>query len=260
MFDRRFISNFTKYKFLLVELVKRDIKGKYKDSVLGLLWSFLNPLLTMVVLTFIFSYVFKMSIDNFPVYFLTGFLIFNLFNAATNGAMESIKGNAGIIKKIYLPKYMFALGTTCSELVNFLISLIVLVLVMIVTKAPFHPTIIFTIIPVFLLVIMAIGVGLILATLTTFFTDIRYLYGVFTMTLMYASAIFYPVEVLPQQYQFLFELNPVYLAIAGARDAILGGIFPNIKYMIVLGIVAFVLLFIGMYIFYKYQDKFILYL
>jgi lipopolysaccharide transport system permease protein len=260
MFDNRFISNFTKYKFLLVELVKRDIKGKYKDSVLGLFWSFLNPLLTMVVLTFIFSYVFKMSIKNFPVYFLTGYLIFNLFSAATSGAMDSIKSNASIIKKIYLPKYMFALGTTCSELINFAISLIVLILVMIATNAPFHVSMIFTIIPVLLLVIMAIGVGLILATLTTFFTDIKYLYGVFIMTLMYASAIFYPVEVLPVRYQFLFELNPVYLAIAGARDAILTGVFPNMKYMIVLSIVSVVLLAIGMYIFYKYQDKFILYL
>ena len=244
MFDNRFISNFTKYKFLLVELVKRDIKGKYKDSVLGLFWSFLNPLLTMVVLTFIFSYVFKMSIKNFPVYFLT----------------DSIKSNASIIKKIYLPKYMFALGTTCSELINFAISLVVLILVMIATNAPFHLSLIFTIIPVLLLVVLAIGVGLILATLTTFFTDIKYLYGVFIMTLMYASAIFYPVEVLPVKYQFLFELNPVYLAIAGARDAILTGVFPNVKYMIVLAVVAVILLVIGMYIFYKYQDKFILYL
>jgi lipopolysaccharide transport system permease protein len=155
---------------------------------------------------------------------------------------------------------MFALGTTCSELINFAISLIVLILVMIATNAPFHVSMIFTIIPVLLLVIMAIGVGLILATLTTFFTDIKYLYGVFIMTLMYASAIFYPVEVLPVRYQFLFELNPVYLAIAGARDAILTGVFPNMKYMIVLSIVSVVLLAIGMYIFYKYQDKFILYL
>ena len=256
----RYLSTFSNYKFLLKELIKRDIKGKYKDSVLGLFWSFLNPLLTMIVLTFIFSFVFKMSIENYPVYFLTGYLMFNFFAAATSGAMDSIKVNAAIIKKVYLPKYMFAVGTTCSEVVNFLISLVVLVLVMVFTGAPFHWTMFLAVIPIVLLVIMSLGVGLLLATLTTFFTDIKYLYSVFIMTLMYASAIFYPVEVLPVKYQFVFEFNPVYLAITGARDAILAGVFPNPWYMFLLAVVAFVFLGLGVFVFYKYQDKFILYI
>ena len=257
---QQYLSTFSNYKFLLKELIKRDIKGKYKDSVLGLFWSFLNPLLTMVVLTFIFSFVFKMSIENYPVYFLTGYLMFNFFAAATNGAMDSIKINASIIKKVYLPKYMFAVGTTCSEFVNFLISLVVLILVMIFTGAPFHLSILLTVIPVALLVILALGAGLFLATLTTFFSDIKYLYSVFIMTLMYASAIFYPVEVLPAKYQFVFEFNPVYLSIAGARDTILAGTFPNPWYMFLLAIWAIVFLVVGVIVFYKYQDKFILYI
>ena len=256
----QYLSTFSNYKFLLKELIKRDIKGKYKDSVLGLFWSFLNPLLTMVVLTFIFSFVFKMSIENYPVYFLTGYLMFNFFAAATNGSMDSIKINAAIIKKVYLPKYMFAVGTTCSEVVNFLISLVVLVMVMLVTGAPFHWTMFLAVIPIVLLVVLSLGVGLFLATLTTFFSDIKYLYSVFIMTLMYASAIFYPVEVLPVKYQFVFEFNPVYLAIAGARDAILAGTFPNPWYMFLLAVVAFVFLGLGVFVFYRYQDKFILYI
>ena len=174
--NNRLLQNFSKYTFLLTELVKRDISGKYKDSTLGLFWSFLNPLLSMVVLTMVFSSFFGGSIPNFPVYLLSGKLFFDLFANATQGAMNSIKGNAEIIKKIYVPKYMFAIGIVCSEFVNFLISCIVLILVMIVTGAPFYFALIYSVIPLFFLLILTTGVGLILATATTFFTDIRYLY------------------------------------------------------------------------------------
>ncbi len=139
MFENNvYVQNFNKYTFLLTELIKRDISGKYKDSTLGLFWSFLNPLLSMIVLTMVFSLIFANTIENFPVYLLSGKLVFDLFANATTGAMDSIKANSEIIKKIYVPKYMFAVGIVCSEFINFLISLVVLVAVMIFTGAPFH--------------------------------------------------------------------------------------------------------------------------
>ena len=177
MFENNvYVQNFNKYTFLLTELIKRDISGKYKDSTLGLFWSFLNPLLSMIVLTMVFSLIFANTIENFPVYLLSGKLVFDLFANATTGAMDSIKANSEIIKKIYVPKYMFAVGIVCSEFINFLISLVVLVAVMIVTGAPFHFALIYSPIPLFFLLVLTMGVGLILATATTFFTDIKYLY------------------------------------------------------------------------------------
>ena len=126
MFENNvYVQNFNKYTFLLTELIKRDISGKYKDSTLGLFWSFLNPLLSMIVLTMVFSLIFANTIENFPVYLLSGKLVFDLFANATTGAMDSIKANSEIIKKIYVPKYMFAVGIVCSEFINFLISLVV---------------------------------------------------------------------------------------------------------------------------------------
>ena len=111
MFENNvYVQNFNKYTFLLTELIKRDISGKYKDSTLGLFWSFLNPLLSMIVLTMVFSLIFANTIENFPVYLLSGKLVFDLFANATTGAMDSIKANTEIIKKIYVPKYMFAVG------------------------------------------------------------------------------------------------------------------------------------------------------
>jgi lipopolysaccharide transport system permease protein len=258
MFDNRLIKNFSKYTFLLTELIKRDISGKYKDSTLGLFWSFLNPLLSMIVLTMVFSTIFGGSIDNFPVYLLSGKLIFDLFANATQGAMNSIKGNAEIIKKIYVPKYMFGIGIICSEFINFLISLIVLVLVMIVTQAPFHFALIYSPIPIFFVLVLTTGVGLILATFTTFFTDIKYLYGVLIMLLSFMSPLFYPIEIIPAEFLFAFEINPLYAGVSTFRDITLYGNFPTIEPLLYLIFTSILSLIIGVYVFYKYQDKFVL--
>ena len=197
-------------KFLLQQLVKRDFTSKYKDSVLGIAWSFFNPLLIMLVFTAIFSMLFGRQIENYPVYFLSGRLIYDFYSAGTKGSMRSIRRNSGILKKIYVPKYMFSISSVCYEFINFLISFVILFGVMIITGAPFHSTILFAIIPLLFLVILIFGIGLILAVCNTYFTDIGYLYNVFTLVLMYASALFYPIEIVPATVQKIFTLNPVY--------------------------------------------------
>ena len=258
MFEHRFLLNFSKYKFLLYELVKRDIKIKYRRSALGILWSFLNPLLMMIVLTIVFSTFFQRDIPNYPVYLLTGRLIFDFFSGSTRAAMVSIRSNASIMKKVYVPKYIYSLSVIISNFVNFLISLIVLVLVMIATGASFsvfNLAGILTIIPLF---ILTLGVGLILATVTVFFRDIEYLYGVFMTLFMYGCAIFYPISIVPSQFLPFFLANPVYSAISSFRDSILYGQLPAIGPFLYLSTFALVSLIIGVIIFYKYQNKFIL--
>ncbi|MCL2156877.1 MAG: ABC transporter permease [Methanobrevibacter sp.] len=260
MLKHRFITNFTKYRFLLFELVKRDISVKYRGSALGLLWSLLNPLLTMIVIATVFGVFFGKEIENFPVYVLTGRLAFSFFSVSTKRAMNSIKSGSSIMKKIYVPKYIYALSGVLSEAVNLLISMIVLVGVMIAIKCPFSIDNLACIIPLFLLFIFAIGCGLVLASANVFFKDVKYLYGVFTTLLMYSCAIFYPISRLPEQYHIVFYANPVYCAISGFRDAILGATFPNPGIMLYLAIMSVLALIIGITVFYKTQDKFILYI
>ena len=255
MFENNvYVQNFNKYTFLLTELIKRDISGKYKDSTLGLFWSFLNPLLSMIVLTMVFSLIFANTIENFPVYLLSGKLVFDLFANATTGAMDSIKANSEIIKKIYVPKYMYAVGIVCSEFINFLISLVVLVAVMIFTGAPFHFALIYSPIPLFFLLVLTMGVGLILATATTFFTDIKYLYGVLVMLLSFMTPLFYPIDIIPQQFLFAYKLN----AVECFRNIILGGTFPDTWPFVFLIVTSIISLIIGVYVFFKHQDKFVL--
>lgn len=259
-FEHRFIVNFSKYRYLLKELVKRDIKIKYRRSVLGIFWSFLNPLLSMVVLTIIFSTIFSGNIENFPVYFLTGRLVFDFYAQGSKGAMKSIIRNAAIIKKVYVPKYMYSLGVILSSFVTFLLSLIVLFGVMIATHVSFSIYILYAILPIFLLLMFTIGAGLLLATMTVFFRDIEHLYGVFATMLMYGSAIFYPVSIIPEKFRFLFDLNPVYGLISLCRDSFVYGQMFNIGTLLYVSMWSAGLLILGIFLFYKYQDKFILHI
>ena len=257
IFKHRFLLNFSKYRFLLLELVKRDIKVKYRSSVLGILWSFMNPLLMMVVMTIIFSTLFGRTITNFPVYYLSGMLIFTLFSQGSSGALTSITGNAAMLNKVYIPKYMYSLSRVLSNLVTFIFSIIILFLIMIATQAPFSIYILYSFLPVILVVIMTIGAGLLLATVNVFFRDIQHLYKVFTTLLMYGSAIFYPVSIVPEQFQIFFIINPLFAIITLFRDSFYSGTPYDLFNVVYASTFSILLLILGMVMFYKYQDKFI---
>ena len=249
MFD-----TYAEKKFLLTELVKRNLTSKYKDSILGILWSFFNPLLTMLVFTAIFSMLFGRNIENYPVYYLAGRIMFDFYNHGTKGAMNSIRRNAGLLKKIYVPKRIFIISYIVYEFVNFLISLFILFGVMVITGAPFHWTLIYAPIPMISLIILIFGVGLILAVCNTYFSDIGYLYDVFTLILLYASAMFYPIEIVPSQVQVLFTLNPVYCAMTCFRQCVYGAV-PDFSMLLYLTTFAFTTLGIGFLLFSIYDKK-----
>lgn len=250
MFD-----TFSEKKFLLKQLVKRDLTSKYKDSVLGILWSFLNPLLIMLVFTAIFSMLFGRQIENYPVYFLSGRLIFDFYSSGTKGAMRSIRSNAALLKKIYVPKYMFSVSTICYEFINFLISFVILFGVMLITGSPLQLTTIFAVVPIFLLILLIFGVGLILAVCNTYFTDIGHLYNVFALVLMYASALFYPIEIVPTSVQVIFTLNPLYSAITCFREAVVYGVIPDLGTLAYLAVFSIAVFIIGILLFSIYEKK-----
>lgn len=245
-------------RFLLKQLVKRDFTNKYKESVLGIIWSFLNPLLIMIIFTVIFSVLFSQRIHNFPVYFLTGRVVFDFFVAATMGSMNSIRRNRGILTKIFVPRYMFAVSSICYEIINFLISLIILFGVMIVTGQEFHLMILASIIPIIFVVIMIFGVGLILAVLNTYFSDVGHFYSIFTIILMYASALFYPMEIVPADIQIIFTLNPLYIAITCLRDTMMYNVFPEISSLIYLAVFSLMLFGVGFLLFRIHEKKLVL--
>lgn len=255
------LLNFKKYRFLLVELVKKDIKLKYRRSYLGILWTLLEPILTTVVLTLVFSRVLGRGDISYPVFVLTGRLLYGFFSKSTRASMSSIRRNSGMIKKVYVPKYIYPFSTVLSNFIIFLISLIVLFGAMILFNV--KPTIhIFKgIIPIILLLVLSLGVGLILSTLAVFFRDLEYLWGVALMLIMYTSAVFYDAESLGLGRKAqIFRLNPLFDIILNFRNAVLYGKPFDMEALIISAVISFGSLIIGIVLFYKQQDKFILYI
>lgn len=264
------IKNFNKYRYLLGELAKKNIKLKYRRSYLGILWTLIEPLLIMIVLSVVFGQLLGRDGQDkafqgvpFPVYVLTGRLLYSFFSSSTNSAMRSIRSNGGMIKKVYVPKYMYPLSGILSNFVIFLISLVVLVCVMVFFlatgsyKAPINAYMLLSVIPLLNLLLLSVGVGLILATLCVFFRDIEYLWSVMLMLIMYCSAIFYFASRLGATTRTVIKLNPLFGIIDNFRRSMFGQPF-DMKLLVYTFGVSFVLLGFGMFVFYKKQDTFIL--
>ena len=268
-------DNFLKYRYLLKELVVKNIKLQYRNSVLGMFWTFLQPLLTMVVLAIVFSNLFgrdSSQVVNYPVYLLSGRLLYEFFTQSTKRAMRSIRSNASIIKKVYVPKYIYPLSMVISTFVTFLISLSVLVVVIIFfniigkNPVPITYNIIYAVIPVIIMFVFSLGVGMFLGTLNVFFKDIENFYDVFTLLLFYLTPIVYTVDRLgfakDSWQNTLLKINPLYGMIEMFRAAVLHGdnfaAFFSFNQLYYTAAVAVVALVIGFIAFYKNQDKFIL--
>lgn len=255
------ISTFWRYRFLLSNLINRDIKVKYRRSKLGILWSVLNPLMMMCVMTLVFSHIFRFGIDNYAVYILSGQLIFNYFTESTTMAMESVIGYSPLIKKVYVPKYIFPLEKSCFAFVNMVFSLIALVVVMFLTGVSFYPTFILSVYPLVTLFFFSLGVGLFLSSSAIFFRDIIHLWSVFTTALMYASAIIYPVSMLEGSLMgYLIYLNPIFWYIDAFRQVTIYGNMLSIAHIVVCAACAVISVLVGSVVFKKGQDKFILYI
>ena len=249
-----------KYRFLIRQLVGRDFKTKYKRSILGVFWSFLNPLLTMAVQYVVFSNLFRFDVAHYQAYLIIGIVLFNFFSESTNMALGSIIGNAGLITKVYIPKYIYPLTRVLSSLVNLVISLIPLMLVVlfsgiIPTKAYF--LVVFVLI---CLTVFSLGIGLLLGAAMVFFRDVQFLWGVLTMIWMYLTPIFYPASILPENVAWVLNVNPMYYFVTFARTCIIEGVSPEPFVYFQCALMALGSLIVGAFVFYRSQDRFVLYL
>ncbi len=257
---RKLGYNFVKYYDLLIELVLRDIKVKYKRSVLGFAWSILNPLLMMIVMSIVFSTIFRSDIKNFPMYLITGQVIFSFFSEATNSAMMSIIGNGGLIKKVYIPKYIFPLSKVMFSFSNMIFSLVAVVIVAIATKLPITPAILLFPLPLIYVFVFSLGIGLLLASYAVFFRDLLHLYGIILLIWTYLTPIFYPITILPPNIRLLLKFNPLYVFISNFREIVLYGNVPSLFSNLLCIAYAILALIIGTLAFRRTKDKFIFYI
>ena len=248
------------YKYLLKTLVIRDFKIKYKASMLGVLWSFLNPLLMTFVYMFVFSTLFRSSIENFVVYLMSGIILFNYFTEASNLGMQSIVGNAGLITKVYMPKYILPISKVLSSGINLIISLIPLLIMMALTGVRFSKSLLLIPLVLLFLILFCVGVSLILAAAMVYFRDIQFLWGIFLTILNFLSPIFYPESIIPARFITLYHMNPMYQFLFFMRTITLGGISPTpITYLYCI-LASLGTLAVGLFVFRRSQSQFVLHL
>lgn len=257
---KRLIDALTKYHFLIKQLVNRDFKTKYKRSVLGVFWSFLNPLLTMTVQYVVFSNLFRFDIEHYPVYLLTGILMFSYFSEAITLTLSSIVTNAALIKKVYVPKYIYPLTRVLSSFINLAISLVPLILVVLVSGLRLTFACLLIIYPMICIGVFCLGLGMLLATSMVFFQDTQFLWSVLSMIWMYLTPIFYPASILPSNVAWILKVNPLYYFIDFMRTCIIDGTSPGAFMYVACFAWAVGMLIVGALVFKKNQDKFILYL
>lgn len=255
------VHTYQRYSPLLKQLVAKDIKLKYRRSFLGYVWSIMNPLIIMIIMVAVFSNMFRFDIVNYPVYLIIGQTIYNFVSESTNHAMWSIVGNAGLLKKTYVPKYIFTLSKITSSFVNTLFALGAMLIVFIVCRVQFNWYMLFLPLILLQVYIFCVGLGLLLAQATVFFRDIQYIYGALLTVWMYLTPIFYPITALPENLATgIKNFNPLYSYVAQFRSIVLDGMFPSPE-LIGFGLVwAGASVLIGTFIFMKTQDKFILYI
>jgi ABC-type polysaccharide/polyol phosphate export permease len=256
----REIREIIRYRELLRNLIIKDIKVRYKRSVLGFLWVMLNPLLMMLVLNIVFSGLFKVSTPNYTAYLISGIILWNFFSQSTTTSLVSFMGNSNLIKKIYLPRAIFPLSIILSALIHFTFSLIPLFLIFLITGTRLSPYIYLLPVILILLSVFSYGISLILSTLTVFFHDTRYIYDVLLFAWMYATPIFYPESIIPDNFRFILQINPLYYYIHLFRSSLYTDVQPDPQKLLY-GFFFSVLIFLAGWLFYnRYKDRVVLYL
>lgn len=256
----RIASTINTYAFLIRQLVARDFKKKYKNSSLGVLWSFLNPLLTMLVQYLVFSTIFKSTIENFIVYLLSGIILFNFFGEAVGLGLNSIIDNGHLINKVYMPKIIYPLSRVLSSSINLLISMLPLVVMMLATGLPLTKAMFLIPIGLLSLLVFCLGMSLLLSTAMVFFRDTSFLWNIVSTLWMYLTPTFYPVDIIPEAWLPLYKLNPMYQYITFLRSILLDGIAPSLELYVGCIVSAVVVFVLGYCVFKKNQDKFVLHL
>jgi ABC-type polysaccharide/polyol phosphate export permease len=245
-----------RYRELLTKLVSRNIKTRYKRSVLGIAWTMLSPLMMMIVMTLVFSNIFRMNLEHYPVYLLSGLVFWNFFAQTTSSAMNELVWGGSLMTRIYMPRSIFAFTALGTGLVNIVLSLIPLLLIMLATGAPLRLSLLFLPVSILIVGMFALGVGLFLSTLGVYFTDVLEMYQIVLMAWMYFTPIIYPIEIIPESYIRVFYLNPLYYLLEVFRQPIYLGKLPDLQTLAMACSLSSLTLIIGWWFFTRKADEF----
>ena len=220
-------TNLWTYRGLVHELVIRDIKVRYKRSVLGILWTMLAPLLNMIALTLVFSVLFKQAIQNYPVYFMTGSIFWAFFSQTTSTVSSHTQGSNEMAKRTFVPRSVFVASALGGGLVNLVLSLVPLLLILFLTRFPLHATWAFLPVSITIVALFTAGASLLLFTVASRFADIKEMYLVLVQTWFFLTPIVYHPSIVPPKYRFALWANPMYYLVQTFRAPIYDGVIPG---------------------------------
>ena len=244
------------YRYLILQLTRRDVLTRYKRSVLGVAWTMLNPLGMMIVLTLAFSHIFRFNtVYGYPAFVLSGLIAWNFVSQTTTAAMVNLVWGGGLLHRIYIPRTSFALSAIATGLINVCLSLVPLLLVMVVTGVPIHPAILFIPIPILFLGMFALGLGLTISTMAVFYPDVAEMYAIAIIGWMYITPVIYPIDILPETYRYwITHLNPMYYLVELFRAPVYYGRIPSLAEIAPAFLIALTALVVG-WIFFTYRSE-----
>jgi ABC-2 type transport system permease protein len=248
-----------RYRELIWALALKELKVRYKRSVLGFMWALLNPALMMLVMTIVFSTIMRFAIPHYAIFLLSVLLPWTFFSQSLSYAVESIVGNGELIKKVSVPKLVFPVAAVVSNIINLLLSLIPLALLVIGMRHPFYLTWLYLPVPILALIIFTLGMTFFFAAVNVYYRDVAHILQVVLSAWFYFTPIIYALDFIPPNWQWLFKLNPIIYVINGFRLSVYYGLLPRWQSIAASFVCAFVTLLIGFGIFRKYQDKFVFY-
>lgn len=243
------------YRSLLWTLVARDLKVRYKRSVLGVVWTMLNPLLMMIVFSIVFASVFRFSVEHFTVYFLSAYVLWNFVSQTTSWSTACLLSYAPLIRKVYVPKAIFIMATVLSGLVNLLVSLVPLALLMAVLDHPFRPALLFVPVSILIATMFALGISFLLAGVCIEFADVVQIYNALLLAWMYLTPIVYPLDVVPEHFRWIIVANPMYAIVETFREPIFGGVMPSMSLIVRSTVWSAGLMLFGWWIFERRVDR-----
>jgi ABC-2 type transport system permease protein len=245
-----------RYRDLIFFLVRRDLTARYKRSVLGIAWTMLNPLGMMVVLSIVFSQVFRITIEDYPAYVLSGLIAWNFFSQTSASAIHALVWGGDLMRRIYIPRSIFAISSICTGLINLMLSLVPLLLVMLVIGAPLHATILLAPVAMILLALFSLGVGLLISTIGIYFFDVVEMYAILLMAWMYLTPIIYTLDLLPVGFQRWLQFNPTVHLVGLFRSLVFYGQIPTLETWLIATGVALGTFLVGWLVFTNKSDEF----
>jgi len=252
MFNK--IKEIIRHRELLANLVIRDLKVKYRNSILGYLWSLLDPLLTVLLFVLVFHFIVRIKVENYPLFLITAILPWGFFHSSLNGAVVSISQNANLIKKVYFPREIFPISVILSNLINFLFGMLVFIPFIFFFKIKLSPSILFLPLVILIHIFFISGLALLVAHLNVFFNDIAFILKFVLNFWFYASPIFYPIEMVPDKFLNIYMLNPMASIIYAYRWVFIHSKLPDAKYLIMTACISFGTLLFGI-LFFKRREN-----